>query len=64
MYIKDGLAATGDVPGDDFVLKGDIEFRNVTFSYPGRKNAKIFKNFSIRVAEGETVALVGSSGSG
>ena len=41
---------------------GDIEFRNVSFNYPGRK--KILDNINIHIKSGETVALVGKSGVG
>lgn len=43
--------------------KGDIEFRNVTFSYPGRETAALH-NVSLTVPAGKTMALVGRSGSG
>ena len=43
-------------------IKGQIEFRNVTFGY--EKNQPILKNVSITVEPGETVALVGPTGSG
>ncbi|CAI4221697.1 unnamed protein product [Auanema sp. JU1783] len=45
-------------------LKGRIEFRNVHFSYPTRSNNPILKDLSFTVEPGETVALVGPSGSG
>uniref|UniRef100_A0AAV1T137 ABC transporter n=1 Tax=Peronospora matthiolae TaxID=2874970 RepID=A0AAV1T137_9STRA len=45
-------------------VNGDIEFRNVEFTYPARPDAKIYKNYSLKVARGQTVALVGVSGSG
>ncbi len=43
--------------------KGDIEFREVTFTYPGRENPAL-RNISLTIPEGKTVALVGRSGSG
>ncbi|CAH0486838.1 unnamed protein product [Peronospora farinosa] len=45
-------------------VDGDIEFRNLEFTYPARPDAKIYKNYSLKVARGQTVALVGASGSG
>ena len=45
-------------------LKGRIEFRNVTFTYPSRPEQKILDNFSAVFEEGKTTAIVGASGSG
>ncbi|MCO5592638.1 hypothetical protein L7F22_046641 [Adiantum nelumboides] len=45
-------------------VKGDIELRNVVFSYPSRPDVVIFNNFSLSIPSGRTVALVGGSGSG
>ncbi len=44
------------------IEKGLIEFRNVTFSYDGKRN--VLKNISFVAKPGETVALVGHTGSG
>ncbi|WP_319023276.1 type I secretion system permease/ATPase [Pseudoblastomonas flavescens] len=44
-------------------LKGEIEFADVTFAYPGTKT-KALDNVSFRIAPGERVALVGRVGSG
>jgi subfamily B ATP-binding cassette protein MsbA len=43
--------------------RGEIEFRNVTFAYPDAPR-RALDNVSLRIAAGETVALVGTSGSG
>ncbi|KDQ06273.1 hypothetical protein BOTBODRAFT_168162 [Botryobasidium botryosum FD-172 SS1] len=45
-------------------IKGDIIFDNVTFSYPQRPDAPVLTGLSCQIKEGETVAIVGSSGSG
>ncbi|POM72050.1 ABC Superfamily [Phytophthora palmivora] len=45
-------------------VDGDIEFRNLEFTYPARPDAKIYKNYSLKITRGQTVALVGASGSG
>ncbi|GMH26965.1 hypothetical protein Nepgr_028808 [Nepenthes gracilis] len=43
---------------------GNIEFKNVCFSYPSRPDVMIFRDFSIFFPAGKTVAVVGGSGSG
>ncbi|PPD95550.1 hypothetical protein GOBAR_DD07443 [Gossypium barbadense] len=45
-------------------VNGNIEFKNVTFSYPSRPDVIIFRNFSIFFPAGKTMAVVGGSGSG
>ncbi|XP_055701826.1 multidrug resistance protein homolog 65-like [Phlebotomus papatasi] len=45
-------------------LKGNIEFRNVHFKYPSRNEVKVLKNINFQIKKGQTIALVGSSGSG
>ncbi|PVU86637.1 hypothetical protein BB560_006631 [Smittium megazygosporum] len=45
-------------------LQGEIEFKNVTFSYPSRPDVVVMKNFSISIKPGQNIALVGESGSG
>lgn len=42
-------------------LRGEIEFRNLTFSYNGHP---ILKNLSLHIPAGRTVAIVGATGSG
>ena len=45
-------------------LKGEIEFNNVSFHYPSRADIEVLKNISIKVKQGERLALVGQSGAG
>ncbi|WP_026692375.1 ABC transporter ATP-binding protein [Peribacillus kribbensis] len=44
------------------IREGEVEFRNVSFSYDGRRD--VLKNISFTARPGETVALVGHTGSG
>jgi len=46
------------------LMKGDIEFENVMFSYPTRPDVLVLNAFSLKLAKDTTTALVGSSGSG
>ncbi|MCX7941959.1 MAG: ABC transporter ATP-binding protein/permease [Dictyoglomaceae bacterium] len=46
----------------DLNIKGEVEFRNVSFSYDGRK--KVLDNVSFKVKPGEKIALVGHTGAG
>lgn len=45
-------------------MKGRIEFKNVSFSYPSRPEAKVLHDVSFSVEPGKTIAICGSSGAG
>ncbi|CAF2650002.1 unnamed protein product [Rotaria sp. Silwood2] len=45
-------------------INGDIEFDNVNFKYPSRKDTSVLRNLSFVARAGQTTALVGSSGCG
>ncbi|XP_060570521.1 ATP-dependent translocase ABCB1-like isoform X2 [Ruditapes philippinarum] len=45
-------------------IHGNIEFKDVDFTYPTRKDVSVLKSFNMNVRSGETVALVGPSGCG
>lgn len=49
---------------NDSAQIGNLEFRNIEFRYPSRPDARILKGITFSVKQGETVALVGSSGCG
>ena len=51
-----------DRPIDHTITQGKIEFRDINFNYSEEKN--VFENFSITIASGQRVGLVGLSGSG
>jgi ATP-binding cassette subfamily B (MDR/TAP) protein 1 len=58
------IFSTAGVAPERSSLRGKIEFRNVTFSYPSRPQEVVLDNFSLCVESGEHVALCGASGSG
>lgn len=62
--VLDTQPSVRDRPGarDAKVLSGNIEFRNVSFSYDGTRKA--VADVSVSAAAGETIAFVGSTGSG
>lgn len=59
-----------EIDSDDAVgivledIKGDVELKDVYFSYPSRPEQLIFNGLSLHVSSGKTEALVGESGSG
>ena len=44
------------------IIKGNVEFKNVTFSYDDE--TEVLKNVSFKVSKGEKIALVGATGAG
>ncbi len=45
-------------------LTGQIEFQNVEFAYPSRKEVTVLKDVSFKAGKGEHIAIVGGSGGG
>ena len=58
--ITDNLAS--DHLPEDF--RGEIEFRNVSFHYPGNEKQEVLSNISFTIEPGSKVAIVGATGSG
>ena len=52
------------IPPDQKNFKYNYEFKNVKFSYPTRPNSFVYKNLSLKIESGKTIALVGYSGGG
>lgn len=46
------------------ILRGEIEFDNVTFGYGSDEGRKVISGFSMKIPAGKTIALVGPSGGG
>jgi ATP-binding cassette, subfamily B, multidrug efflux pump len=55
--ISDGAAMV------DTAIKGDIEIKNLTFSYPGTKDS-VLKNISLKIPKGHTLGIIGKTGCG
>jgi ATP-binding cassette subfamily B protein len=51
-----------NVSGHTSTMRGEIEFRNVSFAYP--EGGSVLKDISFHVKPGQTVALVGQTGAG
>ena len=51
-----------DVRHDISQIRGEVEFRNLTFSYPNLP--PILKNINLKIPAGSTVAIIGSTGCG
>lgn len=56
--IKDG-AYDGET-----MVKGKVEFRNVSFAYPGNKGASVIEDFNLVISPGETIGILGATGCG
>ncbi|MBQ7219244.1 MAG: ABC transporter ATP-binding protein [Ruminococcus sp.] len=62
--VIDTESSVKDGKGVDHTDKvGEIEFRNVSFSYPDAAEA-VLENISFKAKKGETVAIIGSTGCG
>ena len=45
-------------------LRGEIALNHLTFAYPGHEDVKVLEDVSVRIAQGETLAVIGRTGSG
>jgi len=55
------VAASQAVPSE---IRGEIEFRHLTFAYPTAPNERVLQDITLQVPAGSTLAIVGPTGSG
>ena len=53
----------GNIAKDQNDIKGEVEFKNVSFKYPDAKEY-VLKDISFKALKGQTIAIIGSTGSG
>ena len=46
------------------IKNGSIEFKNVAFSYVGKKEKEVLKNINLEIKPGETIGIIGGTGVG
>ncbi|MCB9209496.1 MAG: ABC transporter ATP-binding protein [Ignavibacteriales bacterium] len=60
---KDDIYESSEINDSIAQIDGKIEFKNVSFKY-GQNNNEVLKNISLEINKGETVAIIGHTGSG
>ncbi len=60
--LDDSLVEADDALAE--VLRGEVEFKNVSFKYFKNSKEKVLDNISLRIEAGEFVGIIGSTGSG
>ena len=61
-YVKRKDGSSNENPLSRPNLKGEVEFKNVSFTYPGA-NEPTLKDLSFKIKPGEKVAILGKMGS-
>lgn len=46
------------------ISDGTVEFENVSFAYSQKSDVKVLQNINLKISEGETVGIIGATGSG
>lgn len=62
--ITDGESAECEATVRETEKKGQVEFKNVSFAYPESSGEKVLEDISFKVEQGETLAIIGATGSG
>ncbi len=57
-------AIVGGIYEEDNPVRGRIEFKNVSFAYPNGNGENVLSNINLTINSGETVGILGATGSG
>lgn len=60
----ESLISSPEKPTSALALKPSLEIKNLYFAYPSRPNQPALKNLNLSIEQGQSLALVGSSGAG
>ncbi len=63
VFDTENTVVDGGLSGNDSCGYGEVEFKNVSFRYPGA-DGNVIENISFTAKKGETVAFIGATGSG
>lgn len=58
------LAIKSGTYNKETAVKGKVEFKNVSFAYPGMDNENVIENFNLVINPGETIGILGATGCG
>ena len=64
VFTKEDTITWNELDTEQTLEKGRIDFKNVTFSYDDATGDPILKNINLTILPGETVGIIGSTGSG
>lgn len=64
VFVQEDDLIWKDEAGEAAVEQGKIEFDHVTFSYEGTSGEPVLKDINLTILPGETVGIIGSTGSG
>lgn len=60
----DPAIKSGTYNNKETAVKGKVEFKNVSFAYPGMDNENVIENFNLVINPGETIGILGATGCG
>ncbi|MEH7744828.1 ABC transporter ATP-binding protein [Neobacillus drentensis] len=64
VFLQEDPPTWNERQDEPFIEKGRIEFEDVSFSYEGGVGDPVLKNINLTILPGETVGIIGSTGSG
>jgi ATP-binding cassette subfamily B protein len=64
VFLQEDHPTWNERQDESFTEKGRIEFEDVSFSYEGGVGDPVLKNINLTILPGETVGIIGSTGSG